>query len=365
VFDTHPSDSDRVRAAERARSAGIMNGGDVPAMLLFRDFESLSAAATRHHYEHDLGLDLATTTLMATDRAVQASRDRESQQQSAEAFFGERLSVLRPLAIRVDELHASSDQALVAELCRARQAMESSDKRLAEKYRLFESLQVTVWQSSCAEELLQAGFAAFDPEGFDLPEGTLQAAEAAAKSAIEQQADLEPILTKFEAAAMQRLGCACALGDRAAVQDRLNPDRPRIGGIVAETASLAAALNALAAVSPLLNELRSLSRIMDVLLANLAQSPNPEQLHARVQLAASRIGTTYRRIRETLGDIRSPDPESGTVTLAACLGLQESDATGVNPARVLDGADLMRLAIIGRLAGIAQQVEAAVDNPTA
>jgi Zn-dependent protease with chaperone function len=73
-FDTHPSDADRVRAAEAARAAGILVDGDAPAVRLFRNFEALSAAATRRHFEEDLGLDLARVTLVETNAALFGAR---------------------------------------------------------------------------------------------------------------------------------------------------------------------------------------------------------------------------------------------------------------------------------------------------
>ena len=77
LFDTHPCDADRARAAEQADAKGILGGGDVPAMLLFRGFDTLSAAATRHHYEHDLHLSLDSATLVDTEAAVTASLTRQ------------------------------------------------------------------------------------------------------------------------------------------------------------------------------------------------------------------------------------------------------------------------------------------------
>lgn len=58
MFDTHPSDPERLAAAEAMAAEGVLIGGDEQATALFRDFERLSAVVTRHHDEHDLGLRL-------------------------------------------------------------------------------------------------------------------------------------------------------------------------------------------------------------------------------------------------------------------------------------------------------------------
>lgn len=65
AMDTHPSDGDRIRAAERAATTGALVGGSEPATSLFADFDALSAEATRHHYEHVLKLQFAPTAVVA------------------------------------------------------------------------------------------------------------------------------------------------------------------------------------------------------------------------------------------------------------------------------------------------------------
>jgi hypothetical protein len=55
-LDTHPRDGDRHAAAVSAGEVGILVGGEQPAASLFRSFAALSERASRHYYEHQLGL---------------------------------------------------------------------------------------------------------------------------------------------------------------------------------------------------------------------------------------------------------------------------------------------------------------------
>lgn len=62
IFDTHPSDGDRIRAARRADEPGVFDF-DAPATALFSNFEILSKQVTQLHYDEDLGIPLVMATL--------------------------------------------------------------------------------------------------------------------------------------------------------------------------------------------------------------------------------------------------------------------------------------------------------------
>src|SRR5439155_25589766 len=55
IFDTHPSDGDRVRCARRAGEPGVFHL-DLPASVLFSNFEGASKQITLMHYAEDLGI---------------------------------------------------------------------------------------------------------------------------------------------------------------------------------------------------------------------------------------------------------------------------------------------------------------------
>jgi Zn-dependent protease with chaperone function len=55
LFDTHPSDGDRIRRARQAAEPGIFHL-DMPASVLFSNFEGASRQITLLHYAEDLGI---------------------------------------------------------------------------------------------------------------------------------------------------------------------------------------------------------------------------------------------------------------------------------------------------------------------
>ena len=210
VFDTHPSDADRVRAAEALSAPGVLVGGDGPGTALFRDFEGLSLAATRHHYEHDLGLSLDAATLVEIDDAIRDSASRQENQQAIQLFIGERASWHRLLRVALTDVAGLSLADLYGALRDSRAAM-SADDGITAKYRLFESLDATRDQAFGAQEVLGAGFDRVIAEQFDLAEGTAEDALATEARAVEQQQELAPALARFEETVARRLACGVRL----------------------------------------------------------------------------------------------------------------------------------------------------------
>lgn len=62
VFDTHPSDGDRIREARKAGEPGVFDL-DAPATVLFSNFEILAKQVTQLHYEDDMGIPLVMAKL--------------------------------------------------------------------------------------------------------------------------------------------------------------------------------------------------------------------------------------------------------------------------------------------------------------
>jgi hypothetical protein len=55
LFDTHPSDGDRIRRARQDGDAGVFHL-ELPASVLFSHFDIVSKQVTHLHYAEDLGL---------------------------------------------------------------------------------------------------------------------------------------------------------------------------------------------------------------------------------------------------------------------------------------------------------------------
>ncbi len=66
LFDTHPSDGDRIRRARQAGNPGVFHL-ELPASVLFSRFDIVSKQVTHLHYTDDLGLAFDASNLRAVE----------------------------------------------------------------------------------------------------------------------------------------------------------------------------------------------------------------------------------------------------------------------------------------------------------
>jgi Zn-dependent protease with chaperone function len=234
TFDTHPSDADRVAAAHTLAASGALVGGDEPATILFRDFDRLSARVTRHHYERELGIELAKIRLLANDEAVRGAEDHQRTEAAMGAVFASRVSVTRPLRIALDE-SAAHPVDLEATLAQARTAVKESTLS-EESYRAFEHFQIRRDLAFCAEHLFLAGLQTLNAEQFQLAEPTLAGAQSTQSWALQEQDKLRAYLDPFDTLVARRLGLGV-----------LRAERQGMGG---EARAVTLALNAIADAIP-------------------------------------------------------------------------------------------------------------------
>ena len=212
TFDTHPSDADRVEAAQALATSGALVGGDQPATSLFREFDRLSATVTRHHYESDLGIELGKMRLLANDEALRGADDHQRTEAALRDVFASRVSVTRPLRIAVDE--AAAGVVDVEEtLARARTAVKESSLS-EESYRRFEQFQFRHDLAFCAEQLFLAGVSTLDAKQFQLAEPTLAGAQSTQSWAVQEQDKLRAYLDPFDALVARRISLGVLMLER-------------------------------------------------------------------------------------------------------------------------------------------------------
>jgi len=369
LFDTHPSDADRARAAEQANASGILRGGDAPATLLFRNFDALSAAATRHHYEHDLGLSLDSATLVDTEVAVTASLNRQKHVESLQTFFGEHVSLLRPLHVRLQGIESLTAAELIQKLLEVRRTMSQSAGKGTAPYREYEEFDRKLALAQTAQALFESGFTQVEAADFELTQGTWPGANEAAASAGMQLRRLEPFVQRLDSVAAARLACALTL-----LQETQDPGTGSVLDLDAqlreslgqEAARLVPSLLAIADAWPRLHEIRRLLMISGLLSANAARSPDPEAASAKLTGIVDRMRVLLRQIRTSIGNTAGPgsDPTQGN-RLETILGLESTLDTEIKAPNVINAAISLRIEVAGRLCAIALQVEAAVDRSAA
>jgi Zn-dependent protease with chaperone function len=79
IFDSHPSDGDRIRQARRAGEPGVFHL-EHPASTLFANFDAVAKQVTLLHYTDDHGLECDTSTLRPVEPAAQPESESSPEQ---------------------------------------------------------------------------------------------------------------------------------------------------------------------------------------------------------------------------------------------------------------------------------------------
>jgi len=341
TFDTHPCDSDRITAVRAIAAPGVIVGAETPAMELFHDFHALSVAASRHHFEHDLGIDTGALTFVDTDAAIRESRSREEESAAIGRFFDECFSVWRPLHLPMNELQSLDEAALRAELAAARQTMTSGVDEVKTKFAAFNAFEGRRGDAYAAQELFVAGFSTVNHQDFGLSAPTIAAATAAEEDAAQEQRELGTSLEQFETAAGRRLACGVLLS--------------RDGEGAEDGATLANAFSTLTGTLPELREMQRVGYAAETLGYNVAGGEATEQVIARYSFLQQAMASRSRRVREILGD--APCPSSLTMTpmtLAERCGLGEQ---ALEPSEARARTLKLYLDLLGRLCALTMRVE--------
>jgi Zn-dependent protease with chaperone function len=356
-LDTHPADRDRARAAERAQATGILIDGDVPAARLFRSFQALGAAVTRHHYEHDLGLTLEATKLTETHAALAATVNRQKNEESARTFFGRHDGMRQER--RLDVLESLTESELIERMLDARRAMAQGNEQDAGVWREYERFTDKLALALAANALFDAGFTQVSAADFELTEGTREGAAFSASFAEAELRRLEPILTRLDDPPAARFSCAIALLERTP----LDFDHASSEALRHRARRLNAVHLALSDAWPHIQEVRRLLTTASLLAANVTQCPDPAAIDAQLTAVVDRIRSHLDKVRTAVGDTPAPDEDPDRPDrLAWLLRLDSPIDTEQMASQIIQAALSVSADVLGRLSAVALEVEAAVDR---
>jgi Zn-dependent protease with chaperone function len=347
VFDTHPSDADRVRAADASATAGVLVGGDETATTLFRNFETLSSETTRHHYMHDLGLEVDESSLVGVGNVMEETRRRERSLHAVEQFLGERRSLLRPLRVPLQAIEQLSDSELVIAANRARESMALSGDDIANTYRRIEELEAKHDKAFLAEELLTAGLTIGDPQQFDIAESTFDGAASAQRWAIDQQKLEARELEAFEESAGKSLAYGLALASRKE----------------ASLADLCRLFNAVSDVVPHVHGLRRLDIAISILVRAADAPEAPATVRPRIQSLVNRVNASYAHVRRYLGDLPCPPSFSSRPMSAVQWCGLSAGADALSPPEVIERLLRIYTELLGQIVAIAMEEQ--IENGAA
>lgn len=129
LFDTHPSDKDRIAGARREGDRPLFRSRHL-ATVLFRDFAAVSRGVSRRFYQSSLGQEIGPGDLVPLGQLLEGQDRRRRQTAALARFFGRTLHRSRPLPIPGESEGSSTPPDLGASLGQLesqRQVIEASN----------------------------------------------------------------------------------------------------------------------------------------------------------------------------------------------------------------------------------------------
>jgi hypothetical protein len=311
LFDTHPSNADRIAAARRLDFPGVFTL-ETPATVLFGDYEALAERASRHHYAVTLETEIGDELLVdnALIEGVDAAR-REAYESLDRFLFGG-VPLRSPVFVTLADLRIAPD-VTDADIVRLRDALKAErDARKAE-FEELDAIETRRDNATRASELLKAGFT-IKAADFSLPKADLTSAKAALAKAGDELAEATQKLTEF--------------GDLARRCIVAGIEARRIArGPVPDAERLAAILESLQNVFPVLNELRDQLVGQGILIANLGNE-NSEGHISRLRTNSRDMNALLDKVQSAIGSHLYPFPHpKGQLTVGELISMEVAKDT--------------------------------------
>jgi len=220
LFDTHPSDRERIARAEKAACAGAFDL-DTPASVVFSDFPGICRQMTLDYYEDAIGPEVRDTTLVSSAALMEHRERLDAEGEAVDRYFPALMPRSRPFALGRARLpEPSQPKELLARLAQLHAAVQERFEPIVEVYqrhRLQDDRQV---DAEAAEALVQAGLRP-DVEAFHLPSPDAGGVARARERAQRLQEEACPELEAFEALQRERLWIGLSLLSHPRVRARL------------------------------------------------------------------------------------------------------------------------------------------------
>jgi Zn-dependent protease with chaperone function len=358
VFDTHPADRDRIRAAETFQAPGVFRFTDAAAAL-FRDFPALSRQVTRFAYEKEHELAVQDQNLVDTETCLRASSSSRSTFAVFARYFDGVNTVFHPISISPPEtLPLPDSQVSLAELQSARERMKAAAAGAKSAQENHGPVADRLVKAHNALALMTAGFT-IKPAEFELEVDTLGTVAEGVTRLDEQRQASGAALEAYSLCAKARL--------RAALQLLNSPSQAgRIAGAPALQEEVARLVPALAALTPALAPLHQLGRRFpgfQLLLMNRARHSDPARVDRVLHEHAERLRSLMGEVSRSLNKVPYPFSHArGPITLAQYVQPETSSHHEWEAIFNQSLACLERLfplydKVLARLAQIATQVE--------
>ena len=301
LFDDHPADKDRIAAASADNATGVFRS-DLPATVLFTDFESAAKNVTWDFYCAALGEEIEPHTLRPVAELLSRHDQDEAASQARNRYFAGSFTPLRPLraptakfgsqataSLWQQSLHAARNtmELQAAAYDQALQALDEGDVRWCRPGNRRSSFRpefpTNAWKTSNA----------FSP---------LRRRVGAAKKSRRNLLGSAPQMEAFEAAAGERLMAGLALLADPEVAARL----PQPAAWLADCRRLRPVVTTVASHHSTIMTLRNALAVMSALLAHLQGNENRESLIREILNSSRRVLTLVSELRGFFNTLNTP-----------------------------------------------------------
>lgn len=214
-FDSHPTNRDRIESAKAENTDGVfnppMNFGDLPASVLFHDFERVSKAITLQHYKALLAEDFDKSKVKSTEILI-GQREAEIEAGKAlDRYFQVHIPILRPLRL-ADDVNEPPENAkeTLRELQESRKQMLALVDEYETLAKCIEEAEDSWLLAGEAQALLDANIS-FNASDYRLKSSRQKTVRARTTVTEEAVRNLGARMLPFEMAAEERLSYALRL----------------------------------------------------------------------------------------------------------------------------------------------------------
>lgn len=215
IFDTHPSDIDRIQAGASDGSLGVFQSGKLPPQLLatalFNRFEEVSKTLTIEFYEGILNQPIKARDLHPVEKLMERQSEQIRAAKALRRYFQTDIPRLRPLPLASQAAEMPAHPREVAnEVKSTRERMLAELAAYKESTPRYQIAEETYFETIAAQTLLQAGLT-LNPRDYRLAEATSECVAAKQTRSREGIANLAAKLLPFETEAGNRLSFALQL----------------------------------------------------------------------------------------------------------------------------------------------------------
>ena len=172
LYDTHPSDKDRIKKSNKINSAGIFKS-NIPAAKLFNNLNILLTQETMRHYRIKYGLTLKKEQLISTEQLIERENKIHKVLKESENFFYNIFTIYFPLPkINHVNLKEGSDSNLcIEEIKKLRKTLTNEKNEIIILNNRLTKIYERLDKYWGAKILLEAGFK-INAENFGIRKGT-------------------------------------------------------------------------------------------------------------------------------------------------------------------------------------------------